>query len=564
MKDQNMLAEKKNYPMGMAVHDGVLRYDDGTEVVLWGNNFQPNLYWEYKFRMEHLGLPMTLETLQAMCDDGFQDLEKMGCDLIRCHLTPADFTDADGNLVDTLWLDMLGYMVAKARENKVYVYITFMNQMEYVFIEDSFVPKYTREQFIFHPDCVAKTKNMIKQLVNWTNPYTGVKLKEDHAIAVWELINEPEYSTFNQMREHPEQKALFCDWVQQTGATFNELHYAHYRYGVVKTYIDSMHDLLRTEGAQQPVVWNCSWPRMIEGRRDVFNAIADSKADAISFCLYPGQDDVGEPFMEHAADMSGNNYLPFLQSCFDDYYHLGWVRDPQFAGKAKLVYEFETMYNEKNSYLHPAMAKLFRALGAQMATMWTHCFDVYSAHMGCAHNLNLKTTPRKAAGYIIAGQVFRHYPRGFEYKTLSDIHDVSDISALSYEHDLSIVSTPDLFIHSGDVSWCPVQVSAAPSRIIGYGSSPLVSYMGRGLYFVEVDEHEVCITLYPHARFLREAWQWHADGGLVTELDEKTAVPFELRLPGFEPIVIERSPGSYTFPLVVDRQVSCEPDHVLS
>ncbi|VGO19002.1 hypothetical protein SCARR_01056 [Pontiella sulfatireligans] len=561
---QKMLSVDATFPMAMTVRDGVLRYEDGTEVVLWGSNFQPNLYWEYKFRMEHLGLPMTLETMQTMCDDGFKDLAIMGCDLIRCHLTPADFTDADGNLVDTLWLDMLGYMVAKARENNVYVYITFMNQMEYVFLEDSFVPKYTCEQWIFNPDCVAKTQNMIQQLVNWTNPYNGLKLKDDKAIAVWGLINEPEYSTFTQMREHPEQKALFCAWTEKEGAAFNDIHYARYRYGVVKTYIDSMHNLLRAEGAQQPVVWNCNWPRMIDGRRDVFTAIADSKADAVAFCLYPGQDDVGDPFMEHAADMSDKNYLPFLKYCFEDYYHLGWVRDPQFAGKAKLVYEFETMYNEKSSYLHPAMAKLFRALGVQMAAMWTHCFNIYSAHMGCSHNLNLKTTPKKAVGYIIAGQVFHHLPRGFEYKTLSDVHDVFGAFALSYEHDFSVASTPDLFIHSGDVSWCPVEVPTMPARIIGYGSSPLVSYKGQGLYIIDIEARTIRIDLYPHARFLREAWQWHADGRLVTELDEETAVPFELRIPGFEPIVFKKPPGTYTFRLVVDHQSSWVADHVSS
>ena len=564
MKMKRMVAEKKTFPMAMTVRDGILRYEDDTEVVLWGNNFQPNLYWEYKFRMEHLGLPMTQETMQTMCDDGFKDLAIMGCDLIRCHLTPADFTDADGNLVETLWLDMLGYMVAKARENKVYVYITFMNQMEYTFLEDSFVPKYTREQWIFNPDCVAKTQNMIRQLLNWTNPYSGLKLKDDKAIAVWGLVNEPEYSTFSQMKDDPEQKALFCSWVEKEDAAFNDLHYACYRYGVVNTYIDSMHDLLRAEGAEQPVVWNCNWPRMIDGRRDVFQAIAESKADAVSFCLYPGQDDVGDPFMEHAKDMSDKNYLPFLKFCFEDYYHLGWVRDPQFAGKAKLVYEFETMYNEKSSHLHPAMAKLFRALGVQMATMWTHCFNIYSTHMGCSHNLNLKTTPKKAASYMIAGQVFRHFPRGFEYKTESDVQDVSDPFALSYEHDLSIMSTPDLFIYTGDVSWCPLDVSALPSRIVGYGLSPLVSYEGQGLYIIDVEARRVRVQLYPHARSIRDAWQWLADGELVTELDEKTAVPFELRIPGFEPIAFEKPPGTYTFSLVVDHATSEAKDLVSS
>ena len=97
----------------MHVVEGVMRTADGVEVNLWGSNFQPNLYWEYKFRMEHLGLSMTSETMQAMCDDGFEDMKRMRCDVIRCHLTPADFTDAEGNLVETIWLDMLGYLVGR-------------------------------------------------------------------------------------------------------------------------------------------------------------------------------------------------------------------------------------------------------------------------------------------------------------------------------------------------------------------------------------------------------------------------------------------------------------------
>tara|TARA_E500000178_G_scaffold31971_1_gene29103 strand:- start:3438 stop:5093 length:1656 start_codon:yes stop_codon:yes gene_type:complete len=541
---------KNRFPMKMSVHEGVLRYEDGSEVVLWGNNFQPNLYWEYKFRMEHMGLPMTAQVMKEMCDDGFQDLKKMDCDVIRCHLTPADFTDADGNLVDTMWLDMLGYLVHKARENGVYVYLTFLNQMEYVFVEDSFVPTYSREEWIFDRDCVAKTQNMIRQLINWTNPYNDLKLKDDDAICVWGLINEPEYSTYAQMCEDPLQQTQFQTWVDGSDAVYNEVHYARYRYGVVKHYIDTMCELLREEGARQPVVWNCNWPRMIDGRRDVFQAIADSRADAVAFCLYPGQDDVGEPFIEHPADTSGNNYLPFLKKCFDDELYLGWLRDPSFAQKAKVVYEFETMYNEKSSYLHPAMAKLFRSLGVQMATMWTHCFNIYSAHMGCSHNLNLKTTPKKAIGYIIAGQVFRELPRGLEFSTRSDYEDLFNGVALSFEHDLSMAYLNDCFYYSGELSWCPIKLPEAPQKIIGYGSSPLVACESRGLYFIQVDDHAVQIELYPQARSVRDAWQWYADGELVTELDAETAVSFRLKLPGYQPIELHDIPGTYSFPLV--------------
>jgi hypothetical protein len=548
----------KQYPMQMSVRDGVLLYEDGSEVNLWGNNFQPNLYWEYKFRMAHLGIPMTLEVLQEMCDDGFRDLETMGCDVIRCHLTPSDFTDAHGNLVENMWLDLLGYTVSKARENGVYVYLTFVNHMDFTLIEDSFVAHATREEWIFDPSTVAATRNYIRQLLNWENPHTGIALKNDPVIAVWGLINEPEYLTYQQMSDDPAQQALFSQWLEKNDFPKNDVYYARYRYEVVRNYIDGMHRLLREEGAEQPVVWNCSWPRMIDGRRDVFRAIADSCCEAVSFCLYPGQDDVADPFVENPADMSDRNYLPFLKHCFDDYDHLGWLRDPQFASKARLVYEFETMYNAESSYLHPAMAKLFRALGVQIATMWTHTFNIYAPYQGGSHILNLKTTPKKAAGYIIAGEVFRHLPRGFEFSTASEVDDVFDGFALSWEQDLSIASLNDLYIHSGGVVWSPVAPPDNPKKIIGYGSSPFVRYEGRGLYFIDIGDESVQIEIYPYARFVRNWWEWHTDGKAVVELDAETAFPFELNLPGRDPIRFDARPGLYEIECPKLETLNCE------
>ena len=336
--------------MFMHVEEGVLRFENGEEVTLWGHNFQPNLYWEYKFRMEHAGIPMTLEVMQDMCDDGFADMKKMGSDLIRCHLTPADFSDAKGNLVHNMWLDMLAYTIAKARENGIYVYLTFINHMDFTLIKESFVANSTREEWIFDPHTVACTHNFVRQLINYQNPYTGIKFKNDPVIAVWGLINEPEYMTFQQMNACPKQKRFFFDWLEKNDFPFNDVYYAKYRRQLVCNYIDGLHDLLRSEGAPQPVVWNCNWPRMIDSRKDVFAGIADSKADAIAFCLYPGQDDVAAPFVEHPADMSDRNYLPFLKFCYEDFDHLAWLRSPQFAHKAKVVYEFETMYNPKSAY----------------------------------------------------------------------------------------------------------------------------------------------------------------------------------------------------------------------
>ena len=82
----------------------------------------------------------------------------MGSNIIRCHLTPSDFTDSNGNLVNTMWLDLLGYLIDQASRNGIYVYLTFMNQMEYTFVKDSFVPKYSREEWILINHVLIKQK----------------------------------------------------------------------------------------------------------------------------------------------------------------------------------------------------------------------------------------------------------------------------------------------------------------------------------------------------------------------------------------------------------------------
>ena len=539
----------KYFPMQMQVDAGQLRYEDGSEVVLWGSNFQPNLYWEYKFRMEHMGIPMTSEVMKLMCDDGFMDLKKMGFDVIRCHLSPSDFTDSEGNLVENIWLDLLGYMISEARKNDIYVYITFINQMEYGFIENSFINRYSREDWIFNSECVKKIEKMVHQLLNWANPYNGIQFKNDKTVCILELINEPEYLTYDQMINNDFYKTEFSLWVDQNGGAFNDYYFSKYRYTKVKQFINSLYQLIREEGARQPVVWNCNWPRMIDSRRDVFSAIADSHAEVVSFCLYPGQDEVGDPFIENPADTSGKNYLPFLKHCFDDYDHLGWLKSEAFSKKAKCVYEFETMYNNTNSYIHTAMAKLFRALGVQIAASWTHCFNVYSSHMGCAHNLNLKTTPKKAAGFIVASRVFRLLPCNFEFNSSNLESDISDQYALSFDHDVSMVCCGDELVYSGNLDWCPIDLPSLPKKIIGYGDSPFVTCNSTGLYFIDVGKDSVQVELLPQAQFVREAWRWHADGELVTYLDNEKPISFSLKLPGWQDILLKEVPGLFEIPL---------------
>ena len=62
----------------------------------------------------------------------------------------------------------------------------------------------------------------------------------------------------------------------------------------------------------------------------------------------------------------------------------------------------------------------------------------------------------------------------------------------------AIFSSPEKFYHSGDVTqWCPLNVSDGVRSIVGVGSSPLVTYTGTGIYFIDERDGELFVTLEP-------------------------------------------------------------------
>ena len=81
--------------------------------------------WEYNSLFKLVGTPLDADSLKTSTDNALVEIEKMNMDLIRVHLTPTDFTDNQGNLVETIYLDMLDYMVAQAAKKNIYSYITF-------------------------------------------------------------------------------------------------------------------------------------------------------------------------------------------------------------------------------------------------------------------------------------------------------------------------------------------------------------------------------------------------------------------------------------------------------
>ena len=83
----------------------------------------------------------------------------------------------------------------------------------------------------------------------------------------------------------------------------------------------------------------------------------------------------------------------------------------ELKGRPRIVYEFDQA-DLLTGYLYPAMARTYRAVGAQFATMFAYdMLQTAPYNLGWqTHYLNLVHTPRKAVSAVIAAEVMRRLP----------------------------------------------------------------------------------------------------------------------------------------------------------
>ena len=100
-------------------------------------------------------------------------------------------------------------------------------------------------------------------------------------------------------------------------------------------------------------------------------------------------------------------------------------------------------------WLYPAMAEFYRSMNVQIASQWTYGLTSYAEYLGGSHVFNLKTTPKKAASFMVAKQQFK---------------DVD--TTYSHESNSSAVFNEGSLIYSGNID---IEVSENPEVIIGLG-----------------------------------------------------------------------------------------------
>jgi hypothetical protein len=460
---------------------GVVRWRDShAEVALYGANYCIMSGSDYRMA------GLISSDRKAMIDEDMAHFARMGWTALRlCSWGDWENADKAGNLILNEHVDLLDYLIAKARERGIYILLTpihtynpaFADQVDKPTQNIGFSRYVERNEMGTNPVSIAAQANYIGQLLNHVNPYTGVALKQEPAILFVEMINEPVH--------HPEDLA-----------------------GSVK-YINMLVDAVRNTGSKQITFFNVSQDFAIAP------AIRQSKVDGVSFGWYPTSLVAG-----HALK---GNFLPAVDAYPD-------MLRAELTGKPRIVYEFDQA-DLISGTMYPAMARTFRSVGAQFATMFAYdMLQTAPYNLGWqTHFLNLVHTPKKAVSAVIAAEVMRRLPRMQSYGRYPDNTAFGDFR-VDYAGDLSELNAQDAFMNAGSTASAARNPDAL-ERVVGFGSSKLVDYEGSGAYFLDKVRKGVWrLELYPDEILVGDPFEQPRPDRLVSRLLYRSW-PMTVRLP---------------------------------
>jgi hypothetical protein len=460
---------------------GVVRWGDSKEEVgLFGANYCIMSGSDYRMA------GLVSNDRKAMIDEDMAHFARMGWTALRlCSWGDWENSDRAGNLIVNDHVDLLDYLIARARARGIYILLTpihtydpaFADQMGKPSTNVGFSRYFQREEMGTNPASIAAQVNYIGQLLNHVNRYTGVAIKDEPAILFIEMINEPVH--------HPENVA-----------------------GSV-AYIDALVGAVRRTGCKKLTFFNVSQDFAIAP------AIQRSKVDGVSFGWYPTGLVAGRT-------LQGN----FLQAV-DGYPDMLL---PSLRGKPRIVYEFDSA-DLLSGYLYPAMARTYRSVGAQFATMFAYdMLRTAPFNLGWqTHYLNLVHTPKKAVSAVIAAEAMRRLPRFQSYGRYPDNLRFGDFR-VSYEGDMSELNADDAFMNAGATRSLPRNPRTL-TRLVGFESSGAVDYEGSGAYFLDKVRDGVWrLEVYPDEVLVRDPFEQPRPDKIVSRLLYRRW-PMTLRLP---------------------------------
>jgi hypothetical protein len=428
---------------------GVIRWqDDREEVRLFGVNYVLPTASDYR-AAGYLHLDR-----KKLIDEDMAQLARMGFDGLRLTFWGDwEASDSAGNLIANDHLDLLDYLIARARARGIYMLLSPIQLYGSNWpdaLQDTTEPGFGRHfgkaRMGTDPAAIAAQVNYLKQILDHVNPYTGVALKDEPAILFIELVNEPWH--------HPEDLE-----------------------GSIR-YINALTDAVRGTGCRKLVFYNVSQDFRIA------EAIRRSRAEGVTFAWYPTGLNAGH-------ELEGD-YLRAVDA-FPD------MLRPELAHMPRIVYEFDTP-DLRTGYMYPAMTRTFRAVGAQFAAMFAYdMLGTASRNLAWqTHYLNLAYTPRKAMSAVVAAEAMRRLPRLQAYGPYPGNARFGDFH-VSYDDNLGELVARDAFLYAGSTPSTPPDPGALV-RIAGYGSSPVVGYEGKGIYFLDKVRPGVWrLEVYPDA-----------------------------------------------------------------
>jgi len=448
---------------------GVVRWRNSKEEVrLYGANYCIMSGSDYRMA------GLVGRDRKAMIDEDVAQFARMGWTALRlCSWGDWENADREGNLIVNEHVDLLDYLIARARERGIYMLLTPIHTYDPAFADQIKEPSsnvgfsryFAREEMGTNPTSIAAQVNYVKQLLEHVNRYTGVPIKDERAILFIEMINEPVH--------HPDDLA-----------------------GSV-AYINALVGAVRDTGCRKLTFFNVSQDFAIA------KAIKDSKVDGASFGWYPSGLVAGHT-------LRGN----FLQAV--DVYPD--VLQADLKGKPRIVYEFDQA-DLLTGTMYPAMARTFRSVGAQFAAMFAYdMLRTAPFNLGWqTHYLNLVHTPRKAVSAVIAAEAMRRLPAFKSYGRYPDNLQFGDFR-VSYEGDMSEMNAEDAFMNAGATQSAP-RNPVALKRIVGFGSSGAVDYEGTGAYFLDkLQDGAWRLEVYPDQVMVRDPFEQPRPDKIVSRL----------------------------------------------
>ena len=426
---------------------GQLKWTDTNEkAFFFGVNYSVPFAFSYR-AIQNKGI-----SHKKVIDLDVQQFKRLGINAYRIHVWDREVSDKDGNLLNNEHIELLDYLISKLIENDIYIILTPIAWWGTGWPESDvetpgFSTFYSKIESTTKPDVLKAHTNYLKQFLNHKNSYTGKTYSDEEKIIAYEIFNEP-----NLPKEVE----------------------------AVKHYVNSTVKVLRDEGITKPIFFNISE----NPGKEQWEGVASSNIDGVSFQWYPTG-------LVKYSELKGN-YLPHVLN-----YQIPNLTD-KIKDKAKIVYEFDAA-DIGSSIMYPVMAHSFREAGMQFAAMF--CYDPTTLAQFnseySTHYLNLLYTPQKALGFLIAADLFTQ--KKIESKKIESTSITMANVFVNYEEDLTVLNDHDKFYYTNSNNVIPKSIISL-KHIAGFGNSSIVSYDGRGTYFLDkVKDGLWKLEVYPDA-----------------------------------------------------------------